>query len=58
MLFVAGLKHGGVTVATVLSSTAPLFALPLGVLFLGESAPRSAVLGTLVTVGGIALLQL
>jgi drug/metabolite transporter (DMT)-like permease len=55
---VAGLKHGGVTVATVLSSTAPLFALPLGVVFLGEPAPRRAILGTLVTVGGIAVLQL
>jgi len=58
VLFVAGLKHGGVTVATVLSSTAPLFALPLGVAFLGESAPRSAILGTLVTVGGMAVLRL
>ncbi|OGK85190.1 MAG: hypothetical protein A2X51_04440 [Candidatus Rokubacteria bacterium GWC2_70_24] len=57
-MFVAGLKHGGVTVATVLSSTAPLFALPLGVVFLGEPAPRRAILGTLVTVGGIAVLQL
>ena len=58
VMFVAGLKHGGVTVATVLSSTAPLFALPLGVVFLGEPAPRRAILGTLVTVGGIAVLQL
>jgi drug/metabolite transporter (DMT)-like permease len=57
-MFVAGLKHAGVTVATVLSSTAPLFALPLGVVFLGESAPRSAVLGTLVTVIGIVVLGL
>lgn len=58
VMFVAGLKHAGVTVATVLSSTAPLFALPLGVVFLGESAPRSAVLGTLVTVIGIVVLGL
>ena len=36
ILFVAGVRHAGVAVATVLSSTAPIFALPLGFFFLGE----------------------
>jgi drug/metabolite transporter (DMT)-like permease len=58
VLFVAGIKYAGVTVGAVLSSTAPLFALPLGVLFLGERASPWTVLGALVAVGGIAVLQL
>ena len=40
------------------SSTAPLFALPLGVLFLGERASVWTVLGALVAVAGIVVLQL
>lgn len=58
VLFVAGLKYAGVTVGAVLSSTAPLFALPLGVIFLGERASPWTVLGALVAVGGIVVLQL
>ena len=44
--------------ATVLSSTAPMFAMPLGYLFLGERMSRRAILGTALTVAGIAVLQL
>jgi len=58
VMFVAGLKYAGVAVATVLSSTAPMFAIPLGLFFLGERLAPRAVLGSLVTVAGIALLQL
>ncbi|HEX9819494.1 MAG TPA: DMT family transporter [Methylomirabilota bacterium] len=58
VLFVASLKYAGVTVGAVLSSTAPLFALPLGVIFLGERASPWTVLGALVAVGGIVVLQL
>lgn len=57
VLFVAGLKYGGVAVATVLSSTAPMFAIPLGFLFLGERLSARAVAGSAVTVAGIAVLQ-
>jgi uncharacterized membrane protein len=57
ILFVAGVRHAGVAVATVLSSTAPMFAIPLGLVFLGERVAASAVLGTVVTVIGIAVLQ-
>ena len=58
VLFVASLKYAGVTIGAVLSSTAPLFALPLGVLFLGERASAWTVLGALVAVAGIVVLQL
>jgi drug/metabolite transporter (DMT)-like permease len=58
VLFVAGVKYAGVAVATVLSSTAPMFALPLGMVFLGERMAPAAVLGTVLTVVGIAVLQL
>jgi drug/metabolite transporter (DMT)-like permease len=57
VFFVAGLKYGGVALATVLSATAPMFAIPLGVLFLGERLSARAVAGTAITVLGIAVLQ-
>ena len=58
VMFVAGVKHAGVAVASVLSSTAPMFAIPLAVAFLGERLTVRAVLGVAVTVGGIVVLQL
>jgi drug/metabolite transporter (DMT)-like permease len=58
VLFVTGVKLADVAVAAVLSSTAPLFAIPLGLIFLGERLTVRAILGTLVTVAGLAILQL
>ena len=58
VLFVTGVKYADVAVAAVLSSTAPLFAIPLGLIFLGERLTFRAVLGTLVTIAGLAVLQL
>jgi drug/metabolite transporter (DMT)-like permease len=57
ILFVAGVRHAGVAVATVLSSTAPVFALPLGFFFLGERVAPIAVAGIILTIIGIAVLQ-
>jgi drug/metabolite transporter (DMT)-like permease len=57
VLFVAGVKYAGVAVASVLSSTAPMFAIPLALLFLGERLSLRAVAGTALTVAGIAVLQ-
>ena len=57
VMYVASLKYAGVTVATVLSSTAPLFAIPLGLLCLGERLSAGPVIGAVVTVAGIAVLQ-
>ena len=39
----------------IIGSSAPLFSLPLSVIFLGERPGRRAVVGTLLTVAGIAL---
>ena len=58
VMFVAGVKYAGVAVTTVLSSTAPMFAIPLGVIFLGERLAPAAVVGTAVTVAGIAVMGL
>lgn len=58
VLFVTGVKLADVAVAAVLSSTSPLFAIPLGLVFLGERLTARAVLGTLVTVAGLALLRI
>jgi len=58
VLFVAGVKYAGVGVAAVLSSTAPMFAIPLGFVFLGERLSRGALLGAGVTIAGIVVLQL
>jgi drug/metabolite transporter (DMT)-like permease len=57
ILFVAGVRHAGVAVATVLSATAPIFALPLGFFFLGERVAPIAVAGIVLTIIGIAILQ-
>ena len=58
IMFVAAVRYAGVAVATVLSSTAPMFAIPLGLVFLGERLESRAVAGTIVTVIGIAVLRL
>jgi drug/metabolite transporter (DMT)-like permease len=58
VMFVAGVKHAGVAVASVLSSTAPMFAIPLAVIFLNERLTLRALLGIALTLAGIILLQL
>jgi drug/metabolite transporter (DMT)-like permease len=58
VMFVTGVKYAGVAVATVLSSTAPMFAIPLAVVFLGERLSLGALLGAAVTLAGIVVLQL
>jgi drug/metabolite transporter (DMT)-like permease len=58
VLFVAGIKLVGVTVTAVLSSTAPMFALPLGMLFLNERPSRRSIAGTAITIVGITVLHL
>jgi drug/metabolite transporter (DMT)-like permease len=58
VMFVAGVKHAGVAVASVLSSTAPMFAIPLAVVFLNERLTIRALLGIALTLAGIILLHL
>jgi drug/metabolite transporter (DMT)-like permease len=54
--FVEGLKYSSVTLGTVLSSTSPLFALPIGFLAFGERVTWRAATGAALTVAGIAIL--
>ena len=58
VMYVLSIKHAGVAVATVLSSTAPLFAVPLGIVFLGERLPPVAFVGAAVAVVGVVVLKL
>ena len=57
LTWVAGLKYSDVVVATVLSSTSPMFALGLGAMFLGERVTVGAVCGALLTIVGIVVLK-
>ena len=57
VMFAAGLKYAGVAVGTVLSSTAPLFSIPLGLWFSGERFHPATAAGAIITVTGIALMQ-
>ena len=56
--FTAGLKYAGIVLGTVLSSTAPLFALPIGFLAFGERVTWRAIMGAALAVAGIAVLNL
>jgi len=56
--FVAGVKYAGVTVASVLSATAPMFGIPLAFIFLNERLTYPALLGSAITIAGIIVLQL
>jgi len=47
----------GVPISTSLTGTNPIFALILAVLFLGETVSIATILGTLLVVGGIALMS-
>lgn len=54
-LFVTSVVHAGAAKAAALSSTAPLFGLPLA-MYAGERVTKRIVLGTVLTVAGIWLL--
>jgi drug/metabolite transporter (DMT)-like permease len=56
--WVAGLKYAGITLTSVLSSTSPLFALPIGLLAFGERVTWRAVTGAVISLAGLALLGL
>lgn len=58
LLYVYSVVEAGPAKAAVLSSTAPLMALPLGVVFLGEVFTKRSVWGTVCCVGGIVLVTL
>jgi transporter family protein len=57
VLFVMGLKYGGVAIGTVLATTSPLFTIPLEIVLLRQRPSRRTVVGALITVGGIVLMN-
>jgi drug/metabolite transporter (DMT)-like permease len=58
VLFVAGIRWAGAAVAAVMTSTAPLFGIPLACIFLGERVTSRIALGAALTVLGIILVGL
>ncbi|OGB93918.1 MAG: hypothetical protein A2Z31_09525 [candidate division NC10 bacterium RBG_16_65_8] len=56
ILYTVGIKHAGVAIGTVLSTTSPLFTIPLEIAVLGRWPTRRTVLGAMTTVFGISLM--
>ena len=56
VLFIVALERVGAGQTVVLFSTAPLFALPLGAIFLGERITRWVVAGTVLALIGVVLI--
>jgi drug/metabolite transporter (DMT)-like permease len=56
ILYTVGIKYAGVAIGSVLSTTSPLFTIPLEVAVLGRWPTRRTVLGAVTTVCGIALM--
>lgn len=56
ILYTFGIKHAGVAIGSVLSTTSPLFTIPLEIVVLRRWPTRRTVLGALTTVVGIALM--
>ena len=57
ILYTVGIKHAGVAIGSVLSTTSPLFTIPLEIAVLGRWPTRRTVLGAVITVCGIALMR-
>ena len=55
VLFIYAVDELGAAETAFLTTSAPLFALPMGVLFLGERLTARVLLGTVVTIAGIWL---
>jgi drug/metabolite transporter (DMT)-like permease len=55
LLYVTAVKFAGAAITAVLSSTAPLFAVPISVLLLKERMTRPAAIGTIATIIGVVL---
>lgn len=58
LLFLVGVQQAGAAPAAVLSSSAPLFAMPMAALALGERITRRVATGTALSIAGIWLVIL
>lgn len=54
-LWVSSIQLIGPSKASIIGSTAPLFAVPLGMIFLKERPSRYTLTGTLLTMAGVIL---
>ena len=57
LLFTVGVKYGGVAIVTVLSTTSPLFTIPLEIVVLRRRPSRRTIAGAAVSVLGIILMS-
>jgi drug/metabolite transporter (DMT)-like permease len=55
LLFVVAVQQVGAARATAVNASAPLFAVPVAAIWLGEKVTRWTAVGTLLTVAGVAL---
>ncbi len=58
ILFIYAVEHTGAARTAFVTTSAPVFALPMGVIFLSEKLTRRVLLGTAVTIAGIWLVLL
>ncbi len=58
LLYVIGVKYAGATIASVLASLAPLYAVPISIIFLKESMTSKAAVGAAATIMGVILVIL
>ena len=58
VLFIYAVEDLGAARTAFLTTSAPLFALPMGFLFLGERLTPRILFGTVATIGGIWLVLL
>ncbi len=57
LLFVMSLAKMGATRTAIITCISPLFALPICVLFLGERLTRETLIGTVLTIAGVAFVS-
>lgn len=55
IFYVTGVKYAGAAIASVLSSTAPLWAVPVSIFYLKERLTRLAAIGVIATIAGAIL---
>lgn len=58
ILYVSAVKYAGAAITSVLASTAPLWAVPVSILYLKESFTKVAGFGVLATIFGVVLVIL
>ena len=58
LLYIYAIQEAGAGLTVVLSSLSPLFALPLGAVFLGEAITRWVAAGSVVACAGILILSI